>query len=475
MPAVSSVSFEYQSPPRDRGTARIAGTVVDRADAPIAGAGITLCRVSSNCQRAETDAAGSFTFSALVEGVYVLRAERFGYLRSEYGALRPGGDGTPIVLASNQRLTDVTLTIARTGSVSGTVRDVDGRPAAGIFVGLNRPDQPGEFGLEKTKADGTYVLDGVPAGNYYVVAGMMRGDEKVPTFYPSSGSAAHATTVNVRNGEERDHIDILLVRGSPTFIRGVVLDPAGMPASDAQLSIIPHSGFIGVNGCTAGPDAAFSCVGLSPGRYMLFATTNSLDLEARTSSRPMPSFKSLDAVEAKVEVEVPVEGISNLVVQLRRGILFSGRVAFDGARLPAPTRFEDVEIKLDRPGWMPYGTKVNGDGTFAWAGLPEVLSVSATARTGWRLRSAMWRGRDLLETGLDLNDATGDVTGVVLTFTDRSSGIAGVIRSEQGQPDSACIIVVFPTTSGPWAASSTRGLTTSADRWPFRVSRAAAG
>jgi hypothetical protein len=384
-----------------------------------------------------------------------LRAAKPGYLRAEFGALRPEGDGTPIALASSQRLTDVTLTMTRTGSVSGIVRDADGRPAADIFVGLNRPNQPGEFGLEKTKADGTYRIDDVPAGEYYVVAGMMRNADAVPTFYPSSASAAQATTVKVKNSEERDHIDISLVRASPTAIRGVIVDPSGMPARDVRVSIIPYSGFIGVNGCTAEPDGTFACLGVSPGRYTLFPSTNRVEPSA--SSRPIPEFKSIDALEAKADLDVPFEGLSNVVLQLRRGLVFSGRVEFDRVKLPRPTSFEDFEIRLDRPGWKPYGAKVKEDGTFVWSGLPALLTLSAGGPPGWRLRSATWQGKDLLETGLDLNDSTGDVTGVVLTYTDRPAAtIAGVVKSEGGSIDPVCTVIIFPTSSGPWPAFSPR-------------------
>jgi hypothetical protein len=119
--------------------------------------------------------------------------------------------------------------------------------------------------------------------------------------------------------------------------------------------------------------------------------------------------------------------------------------------------FDDFEIRLDRPGWKPYGAKVKADGTFAWSGLPDILTVSASGTQGWRLRSAMWQGKDLLETGLDLNDSTGDVTGVVLTFTDRPAGVVtGVVKSEGGSIDPACTVVIFPTSSGPWPAFTPR-------------------
>jgi hypothetical protein len=456
-PVSSALSnSRQQASPRDRGGARISGVTSDPQGAPIVDAGLTLCQKGGNCQFAKSDAEGKFAFSALTENVYFLRAEKFGYLRAEFGALRSEGLGTPIALASAQRL-DVTLTMARTGSVSGTVRGTDGRPVAGIFVGLNRPGQSGGFGLEKTRDDGTYRIDGVYAGDYYVMAGIVGRRETVPTFYPSAPSALTATIVKVKNGEERDRIDILLLDVPPVSLRGVVLDPAGMPVPAAQLSMVPHSGFESA-GCAVEADGAFSCTGLAPGRYALFAISPAMPPDP--SSRPKPIFKPADALEARVELDVPVEGISNFALRLRRGIVFSGRVVFDGVKLKPPAGMNDIEIRLDRPGWMPYGAKVAQDGTFSWTGLPEKLTLSASVShapaPGWVLRSAMWQGRDLLQTGLNLDDATGDVTGAVLTFTDRHSGIVGVVRSEDGRPDAACTVIVFSTTAGPWPEYSPR-------------------
>src|SRR5262245_59084134 len=95
--SVASVSSAHL-PPRHRGGARISGVTSDAQGAPVADAGLTLCQKGGNCRYAKSDAEGKFTFSALTENAYSLRAEKFGYLRAEFGALRPEGEGTPIAL-----------------------------------------------------------------------------------------------------------------------------------------------------------------------------------------------------------------------------------------------------------------------------------------------------------------------------------------------------------------------------------------
>ena len=60
----------------------------------------------------------------------------------------------------------------------------------------------------------------------------------------------------------------------------------------------------------------------------------------------------------------------------------------------------------------------------------------------------MFDGRDLSETPLDLQ---ADVTGIIVTFTDRSSGLRGVVRLPQGQPDAGAIVIAFPSDIAAWA------------------------
>src|SRR6185295_5916924 len=76
-----------------------------------------------------------------------------------------------------------------TGSVAGTLRLPNGRPAAGIRVGLMAPPGPGR-GVPRgagtleiqgqADAAGKYQLGDVPPGRYYVVAGRL----EAPTYYP---------------------------------------------------------------------------------------------------------------------------------------------------------------------------------------------------------------------------------------------------------------------------------------------------
>ena len=74
------------------------------------------------------------------------------------------------------------------------------------------------------------------------------------------------------------------------------------------------------------------------------------------------------------------------------------------------------------------------------------MSVS-TLPAGWAVKSIMWNGRDVSVEPLELTDA--DVEGVIITFTDRTTQLAGTVIGTDG-PDSDAEVVVFPADSVAW-------------------------
>src|SRR4030095_6790653 len=80
------------------------------------------------------------------------------------------------------------------------------------------------------------------------------------------------------------------------------------------------------------------------------------------------------------------------------------------------------------------------------------------APQGWTFRGATLGGRDVTDSPLDID---GDVSGVVLTFTDRQTQLSGTVTAENGSPDAATVIA-FPTDPDAWVGygSASRRLRT---------------
>ena len=71
----------------------------------------------------------------------------------------------------------------------------------------------------------------------------------------------------------------------------------------------------------------------------------------------------------------------------------------------------------------------------------------AGSPAGWTLKTVMYNGRDISEAPLELQE---NVDGVVVTFTEKSTLLRGVVRLPQGQADAGAIVIAFPTDIAAW-------------------------
>ena len=73
----------------------------------------------------------------------------------------------------------------------------------------------------------------------------------------------------------------------------------------------------------------------------------------------------------------------------------------------------------------------------------------------WTLRSAMVKGRDVLDFPLDIGPGE-EVADAVLTFTDATQQVAGVLQDASGRPAPDYTIVVFASDKAYWTPLSRR-------------------
>jgi len=158
------------------GTAVVSGTVIStaRPRAPLARVLVTLSGDSLKPSRTiVTDEQGRFAFSNIPSGTFTIVAARPPYVRTAFGATRPGRPGTPISLAAGQRMTGITIALARGAAITGMIRTTSGEAAPGVAVEVVRLDaQPGQSAAPVTTDDrGVYRAFGLPPGRYLVKAG----------------------------------------------------------------------------------------------------------------------------------------------------------------------------------------------------------------------------------------------------------------------------------------------------------------
>ena len=151
------------------------------------------------------------------------------------------------------------------------------------------------------------------------------------------------------------------------------------------------------------------------------------------------------------------EDLDNLNVPLRPGAILSGNLVFDGVSRPSSGTLRQARIVVERantalPGSDPTVIGAVDDvGQFTAAGLAAgFYFVRVTdSPVGWMFRGAMLNGRDLSEHPVEVRN---DLAGISIEFTDRWTGLSGIVTTPTGQTDSAALVLLFTTDSSHWRA-----------------------
>jgi len=489
-----------QSPARDAtsapvpapvGTAAIGGIVKDADGQPLRRALVSIegdMRVSRSTL---TEDDGRFSVEALPPGRFTVSAEKGGYPQVSYGAKHPGRTGSGVLLAQGQKVTDIALTLARGGVLTGVVYDDLGQPMPGV------PVQPWEIttsltGERKalnvngngspTDDRGRYRFYGLPPGEYTVGTTWfysgVSGDLRVPTdaeisaafsvannpaaapapqkapdtrsfnfakvYFPTALDPLAAATIKLAAGEERDGIDIHMQLRPMSKIEGTVTGADGKsigmvifgPSANTQWS--------------ANPDGTFATSSLGPGDYTIFART-----------RPPAGEPVLFAMQA---VTISGPDPVDITLTLQPAMTLTGKIMFDGTSLQPPADLTKlivqlITIKNGVANNSGIGT-VDAAGGFSIEGVtPGSFRLNASVTTTntaaeqprWRIGSVVVDGRDVTDLPLDVTQ--GAALSATVTFTDQSADLSGTVTADPGQRASDYFVVVLPADRRYWQAS----------------------
>jgi hypothetical protein len=146
-------------------------------------------------------------------------------------------------------------------------------------------------------------------------------------------------------------------------------------------------------------------------------------------------------------------GLEGVNLALREGYKISGRVDFSGsAERPPPARLTQIPVIIEpadgrqRTNFQQPG-RVGPDGTFTATGLlPGRYFVRVGgAPGGWVTQSVTLGGVDVSDNPLELER---DISGVLVTFTDRISDLRGTVRGVKQEEPAA--VLVFPSDTNAW-------------------------
>ena len=310
-----------------------------------------------------------------------------------------------------------------------------------------------------------------------------------PMFYPGTPYFDQAHRLRLESGDERADVNIdvtpvlvgsieataLTDRASRTGL-AIELIPAGRVASALASSVR-----------TLSPTNAdpFSFTNLPPGRYRVVARANPgggprteivdtpmPDGSVRKSVREfVPAWPTGDFLYGLADVDVHGDDRASVTLTLQPGGVISGRLQLDRASTAKPPDFSRISLGVETDpspaATTPRGRlteqaifDVRADGSFELRGIGPGrfrLTVSAPADGGvrWHARSARLGQRELLDEWLELGPGL-SLPDVVITLSDRRTGLDGMLQTSSGQPTSALHVVILPIDRDLWRTGSRR-------------------
>jgi hypothetical protein len=302
----------------------------------------------------------------------------------------------------------------------------------------------------------------------------------LPTYYPATLVPSQAALIAVDGTGERSGVDVQVQRVLSGGVDGMI----AMPPLDGvviQVSLVSADPLFGnVNSNRPGQDGRFQFRGIAPGRYVVVATTVPAPPTPTfingVPTPPPPQPPRIDDAQklwARTEVTVESQSTTQISLSLQPGRSISGIVTFEMDKPPDLSRARfTVTANMATTGPMPYfgqapTAQVGPDGRFTLNGVvPGTYVLRATGN----IKSSMVNGQDTLDFPLEFT-AEHDITGVVVTLTDRMTELTGTITDEAGRPGFAYTIVAAAADPRYWTPGSRRIVTTRPDtsgRYTFR-------
>jgi hypothetical protein len=414
----------------------IGGTITDEAGEPVVGIGV---RLFARARPGETPGSASGSGGTFVSLARPYVASAGPTLTDDRGMYRFGNltAADYIIIASPPLVSaprDIFDDIARSGRGNSTTLALAG--------GANMAESGRQLAASAAPLIVGDAIISIGRGGY-VVPPLSGGRLRIypPTFYPAVTAAPQASTVTLSMGEERTGMDIQLAPAPTARVSGTLVGRDG-PADMATLRLVPvgAEGFpTDVVSLTSVTDAAgtFVFAGVPPGQYMLRGTVaqDTVRLPVAVSGDDIEGLTATASPALKITAMLEFDGNAPApAASPGRGPLGMPAFILDAADAASAPESMQVAIVPDDRGYMIGGYP---------PGRYRVRVVNSPA--GWMFKTAMLNGVDVSETPFEF---TKDVSDLTLVFTDRWTGIGGVV---QGPDADATSVVAFPADASKWS------------------------
>lgn len=468
LPASSSEQVRV-SEQATAGTAGVTGIVLDDRGTPVVGCRVTLTADGEVRAFAISRSDGSFDFSGLAAGTYAVSTRKAGHVLAGY---RPGERSLPPhwILQEGERLREV-LTLSRTATIDGAIRDHAGRGVPSVSVGVTQPWQQG--GREtlvpvRTDAQGHYRIANIPPGPYVVVAKPPSGLERQSIRTVENGNtrslgfanayfggrrAGDSAPVELTPGEERGGIDITF-----DIVELSSIDLSITGASALELGHLsawinatsPAAEFIEQLGRQ--PDGRWQIRDLPPGRYSVDVHADAFSHPEHTGMRELVGRADvlvLPGADLPVRIEVSprIKGTIHLEFAETGQAGRPEDMMFLGILTDASAQSAEQGTRID---FMPWG----GSST-SWNVWPGTYRVVPLESADWFMTSVTVDGDEVLGRRFTLDEhSRGDV--IVRLAKTVAPAIVGRTTDAAGTRTFDNAVIVFPQDRQSWTADAVR-------------------
>jgi hypothetical protein len=219
---------------------------------------------------------------------------------------------------------------------------------------------------------------------------------------------------------------------------------------------VPGAEFDAFRSGRPSPDGSFSFASVSPGQYSVLARGT-----IPGDSGPPRVFWAMS------DLYLQGEPVSQVALSLAPSLTMSGVVKFEsveGRASPPAAAARVILIPIQAAGAVSISQSdaaVTSDGRFQFSGVtPGRYRLSAqfpgpAAKNPWMLRGATVAGLDAADQSLVVQ-AGQNLTGAVVTFTDRLAEIDGRFQTARGEAAADYTIVLFPADRSMWVPQTRR-------------------
>jgi len=320
-----------------------------------------------------------------------------------------------------------------------------------------------------------------------------------PTYLPGTAVFQEAARLKLAAGDERSGIDFQVTAVPVASVSGIVSgDVRNLAAVQLSIMIAGQKQPLRMAATPIlgqPPDSAgrFTWVNMPPGQYRITARGR----RGENDPAPTPTRIGVSSAGGQVisgspgggapldpseylfavaDVDVHGQDVDGISLALQPGSRMEGRLVLDGATPPGPVDLSGFRLGVSPPGGTYFSmtgatiigntfsatqpARIGPDGSFEIGNIgPGIYELTCTPPgtfpKGWRLRSAVLNGRDLLDQTIAFEPGV-NLAGVTVTMSDSHTELSGVLQTAGGRPAPEYSVIVFPADRTLWHAASRR-------------------